>query len=37
VKIKFQAENPDEQPAKTIMQRFDAVGLPSYVILHPKP
>jgi thiol:disulfide interchange protein len=37
VKIKFQAENPDEQPARTIMQRFDAVGLPSYVILHPKP
>jgi thiol:disulfide interchange protein len=37
VKIKFQAENPDEQPAKAIMQRFDAVGLPSYVILHPKP
>ena len=37
VKIKFQAENPDEQPTKAIMQRFDAVGLPSYVILHPKP
>jgi cytochrome c biogenesis protein CcdA len=37
VKIKFQAESPDEQPAKAVMQRFDAVGLPSYVILHPKP
>jgi len=37
VKIKFQAENPDEQPQKAVMQRFDAVGLPSYVILHPKP
>ncbi|HUK36225.1 MAG TPA: thioredoxin family protein [Vicinamibacterales bacterium] len=37
VKIKFQAENPDEQPAKAVMQRFDVVGLPSYVILHPKP
>jgi len=37
VKIKFQAENPDEQPAKGVMQRFDAVGLPAYVILHPKP
>ncbi len=37
VKIKFQAENPDEQPTKSVMQRFDAVGLPSYVILHPKP
>jgi thiol:disulfide interchange protein DsbD len=36
VKIKFQAENPDEQPAKAIMQKFDAVGLPTYVILKPK-
>jgi cytochrome c biogenesis protein CcdA len=37
VKIKFQAENPDEQPAKAVMQRFDAIGLPTYVILRPKP
>jgi thiol:disulfide interchange protein DsbD len=37
VKIKFQAENPDEQPARSLMQRFDAVGLPAYVILRPKP
>ena len=37
VKIKFQAENPDEQPARAVMQRFDAVGLPTYVILRPKP
>ncbi|HVZ22892.1 MAG TPA: thioredoxin family protein [Vicinamibacterales bacterium] len=36
VKIKFQAENPDEQPARSVMQRFDAVGLPAYVILRPK-
>jgi thioredoxin:protein disulfide reductase len=36
VKIKFQAEDPDEQPAKTVMQRFDALGLPTYVILRPK-
>jgi len=36
VKIKFQAENPDEEPTKSVMQRFDAVGLPSYVILRPK-
>jgi thioredoxin:protein disulfide reductase len=33
VKIKFQAEAPDEMPAKAVMQRFDAVGLPTYVIL----
>jgi thiol:disulfide interchange protein DsbD len=37
VKIKFQAEQPDEEPARSIMKRFDAVGLPTYVILHPKP
>jgi thiol:disulfide interchange protein DsbD len=36
VKIKFQAEDPDREPAKSIMQRFDAVGLPAYVILSPK-
>ena len=36
VKIKFQAEQPDEEPARSIMQRFDAVGLPTYVILRPK-
>ena len=36
VKIKFQAEDPESQPAKTVMQRFDAVGLPTYVILRPR-
>jgi thiol:disulfide interchange protein DsbD len=36
VKIKFQAEDPDVQPAKSVMQKFDAVGLPAYVILRPK-
>ena len=36
VKIKFQAEDPDQPPARPIMQRFDAVGLPTYVILKPK-
>jgi cytochrome c biogenesis protein CcdA/DsbC/DsbD-like thiol-disulfide interchange protein len=36
VKIKFQAEQPDVSPAKDVMKRFDAVGLPTYVILRPK-
>jgi thiol:disulfide interchange protein DsbD len=36
VKIKFQAEEPDVPPAKDLMRRFDAVGLPAYVILRPK-
>ena len=35
VKVKFQAEQPDEDPAREVMQRFGAVGLPTYVILHP--
>jgi thioredoxin:protein disulfide reductase len=36
VKIKFQAEDPDRPPAKPVMQRFNAAGLPTYVILRPK-
>jgi thiol:disulfide interchange protein len=36
VKIKFQAEEPDTSPAKEVMQRFEAIGLPTYVILRPK-
>jgi thiol:disulfide interchange protein len=36
VKIKFQAEAPDQEPAKSVMQRFDAVGLPTYVVLRQK-
>ena len=36
VKIKFQAESPDESPAREVMQRFRAVGLPTYVVLTPK-
>ena len=36
VKIKFQAENPDESPAKELLQRVGTPGLPTYVILKPK-
>ena len=36
VKIKFQAEDPDAEPAKSVMARFKAIGLPTYVILRPK-
>ena len=35
VKIKFQAEQLDEEPASTVMKRFEAIGLPTYVILRP--
>ena len=36
VKIKYQAEQIDEEPARSVMRRFEAVGLPTYVILRPK-
>jgi thiol:disulfide interchange protein len=37
VKVKFQAENPDESHTREVMQRFGAIGLPTYVILSPGP
>ncbi len=36
VKIKFQAEEPDAPATRAVMQKFDAVGLPTYVVLRPK-
>jgi hypothetical protein len=33
VKIKVQAEDPDEASTKALMQRLGAVGLPAYAIL----
>jgi thiol:disulfide interchange protein len=36
VKVKYQAEDPDAQPARGIMQKFSAPGLPAYAILRPK-
>ncbi len=35
VKIKVQAEQPDEPPSAEMMKRFKAVGLPAYAIIHP--
>jgi thiol:disulfide interchange protein len=35
VKIKFQAEQPDEPPARDVMKRFGAIGLPHYAIVRP--
>jgi cytochrome c biogenesis protein CcdA len=34
-RIKFQAEDPTLSPAKELLQRAGAVGLPAYVILRP--
>jgi thioredoxin:protein disulfide reductase len=36
VRIKFQAEDPDREPARSVMRRFGVVGLPAYVVLRPK-
>jgi len=36
VKIKVQAEDPEDPNTKAVMQRLKAVGLPTYVILRPK-
>ena len=36
VKIKYQAEDPAEPPARDVLKRFDAVGLPTYAILRPR-
>jgi thiol:disulfide interchange protein len=36
VKIKFRAEDPDSEPARSILQRISATGLPAYAILKPK-
>ncbi len=35
VKVKVQAEDPDEEPARSLLTRFKSVGLPTYVILRP--
>ncbi len=36
VKIKLQAESPDQSPAKEVMERYKQVGLPTYIVLKPK-
>jgi thioredoxin:protein disulfide reductase len=35
-KVKFNAEDPELSPAKELMRKVGAVGLPAYVILRPK-
>jgi thioredoxin:protein disulfide reductase len=36
VKVKFQAENPDDPKVSRVMQKLESKGLPTYVILQPK-
>jgi hypothetical protein len=33
VKVKFQAESPDDPKVARVMQKLDSKGLPTYVIL----
>jgi thiol:disulfide interchange protein len=35
VKIKYQAEDMDAEPTRSVLRHFNAVGLPTYVILRP--
>lgn len=35
--IKYQAEKPNEEPARAILDRYGAVGLPTYSVLRLKP
>ena len=35
VKVKFQAEDLGVPPARDVMERFEAIGLPTYAILQP--
>jgi cytochrome c biogenesis protein CcdA/thiol-disulfide isomerase/thioredoxin len=36
VKVKYQAENPDDPKVSRVMQKLESKGLPTYVILQPK-
>ena len=35
VKIKYQAEQLDEYPARALVERYKVIGLPTYIVLHP--
>jgi len=35
--VRLQAERPNQVPAKQVLDHFNVMGLPSYVVLSPKP
>ena len=35
VKVKFQAEDLETQPARDLLEHFEGIGLPTYAILRP--
>jgi thiol:disulfide interchange protein DsbD len=36
IKVKFQAEDPEAQPAKALLEQFNSVGLPTYAVIRPR-
>ncbi len=36
VKIKYQAENPDEPTVRKVLDHFEVLGLPTFIILKPR-
>jgi thiol:disulfide interchange protein len=37
VMIKYQAETPGQPPAKALLDEFGVLGLPTFVIVEPRP
>ncbi len=37
VVVQYEAEQPNESPAREVLDRFGVLGLPTYVVLEPKP
>ena len=37
VVVRYQAERPNESPAREVLDRFGVIGLPTYVVLLPNP
>ncbi len=36
IKVKYQAERPNQSPDREVLDHFEIIGLPSYVILQPR-
>ena len=34
--VKYQAERPNESPAKEVLDHFQVIGLPTYLVMKPK-
>ena len=36
VVVRYEAERPNENPARDVLDHFHVLGLPTYVVLHPR-